>query len=166
MTLRTFTTTTQIFPLLLFLLLSSGGLSLLQCSPPHKHNHNNPRCSSPLSPYTASSSIFLIGLGCRSIPMSIISSRRFESPINDPELDEAGETDETGSDGIFTRINSLLDTPILDANNKGDQGPITEALKDFVRDDPQLAQITFSGVLVLLFFVSFRLFNAVRYGGF
>lgn len=70
------------------------------------------------------------------------------------------------SDNPFSQINSFLDTPILDPNNKSNQGPIAEALKDFVRDEPQLAQITFSGFVVALFFVGLRLFNAVRYGGF
>lgn len=67
---------------------------------------------------------------------------------------------------ILQKINSFLDTPILDANNRSDQGLIAEALKSFVRDEPQVAQVTFSAVVVLMFLVGIRVFNAFLYGGF
>ena len=55
---------------------------------------------------------------------------------------------------VLDKINKFLDTPILDANNRSDQGAVTEALKEFVRDEPEVAQVTFSvavvAILVLL----------------
>ena len=65
---------------------------------------------------------------------------------------------------IFDQINAALDTPILDANERSDQGAIAEALKDFVRSDPQLASISFSAVVVVLLFILVRFFNFLSYG--
>jgi len=66
----------------------------------------------------------------------------------------------------FSRINEFLDTPLLDANNRSDQGAIAETLKDFVRDDPFIAQVFFSAAAIAFFILVIRVFNAVRYGGF
>mmetsp|Transcript_9934 Transcript_9934/g.14971 ORF Transcript_9934/g.14971 Transcript_9934/m.14971 type:complete len:153 (+) Transcript_9934:124-582(+) len=86
---------------------------------------------------------------------------------DDGDIGSDDKTDDSNSNSSpFAKINSFLDTPILDANNKSDQGVVAEALKDFVRDEPQLAQIAFSGVVVVLFFVGVRIFNAIVYGGF
>eukprot|EP00747_Dinoflagellata_sp_TGD_P042333 gnl/TRDRNA2_/TRDRNA2_142022_c0_seq1.p1 gnl/TRDRNA2_/TRDRNA2_142022_c0~~gnl/TRDRNA2_/TRDRNA2_142022_c0_seq1.p1 ORF type:complete len:202 (-),score=26.18 gnl/TRDRNA2_/TRDRNA2_142022_c0_seq1:198-803(-) len=49
---------------------------------------------------------------------------------------------------FLERIKGALDQPILDANNREDQGPVAEALKKFVRDDPELASIVFSLSLI------------------
>jgi len=89
----------------------------------------------------------------------------YATPPNDTDSDD--KTDDSDSNSSpFAKINSFLDTPILDANNKSDQGVVAEALKDFVRDEPQVAQIAFSGAVVVLFFVGVRIFNAIVYGGF
>ena len=69
--------------------------------------------------------------------------------------------DEEESTNVLSHINKFLDTPILDANNKSNQGPVAEALKDFVKDDPQVASITFSVLVILAFLGQVRLFNSV-----
>lgn len=95
--------------------------------------------------------------------------RHYATPPTDEEsttIDSDIDDDEADDSSPFAKINSFLDTPILDANNKSDQGVVAEALKDFVRDEPQVAQIAFSGVVVVLFFVGVRIFNAIKYGGF
>ena len=45
---------------------------------------------------------------------------------------------------------SFWDTPILDANDRRDQGPVAEALKKFVRAEPEVASVTFSVVVVII----------------
>ena len=65
---------------------------------------------------------------------------------------------------IFDKINAALDTPILDANERSDQGAIAEALKGFVRSEPEVASITFSAVLVVFLFILVRFFNFLSYG--
>mmetsp|Transcript_11068 Transcript_11068/g.27220 ORF Transcript_11068/g.27220 Transcript_11068/m.27220 type:complete len:152 (-) Transcript_11068:761-1216(-) len=88
------------------------------------------------------------------------------SADNDDESTVGGDDDKATDSSPFAKINSFLDTPILDANNKSDQGAVAEALKDFVRDEPQVAQIAFSGAAVLFFFVGVRIVNAIKYGSF
>jgi hypothetical protein len=66
------------------------------------------------------------------------------------------EDDKNEIENPLERLNSLLDTPILDANNKQNQGPVVEALKNFVRDDAELASLTFSVVVVIFFGVLTR----------
>eukprot|EP00560_Eucampia_antarctica_P008098 CAMPEP_0197826598 /NCGR_PEP_ID=MMETSP1437-20131217/3541_1 /TAXON_ID=49252 ORGANISM="Eucampia antarctica, Strain CCMP1452" /NCGR_SAMPLE_ID=MMETSP1437 /ASSEMBLY_ACC=CAM_ASM_001096 /LENGTH=147 /DNA_ID=CAMNT_0043427105 /DNA_START=187 /DNA_END=630 /DNA_ORIENTATION=- len=63
-----------------------------------------------------------------------------------------------GSNSLLDQLNDFLDTPILDANNKSDQGPMAEALKNFVRDESELAQITFSVAVVSIIFLILRLY--------
>jgi len=65
---------------------------------------------------------------------------------------------------LFAKINSFLDTPILDANNRSDQGAVAETLKRFVRREPQLASVTFSAVVVAFMFILVRLYNFISYG--
>ena len=65
---------------------------------------------------------------------------------------------------LFDQINDFLDTPILDANNRSDQGAVAETLKRFVRREPQLASITFSAVVVAFMFLLVRLYNLISYG--
>lgn len=92
----------------------------------------------------------------------------YATPPTDDD-DGANSRDDKADDSNlspFAKINSFLDTPILDANNKSDQGVVAEALKDFVRDEPQVAQIAFSGLVVVVFFAGVRIFNAIVYGGF
>ena len=71
----------------------------------------------------------------------------------DGDNDDDGTTDKS----ILDTINDFLDTPILDANNRSDQGPVAEALKEFVRDEPELAQVTFSVVVVAFLVVATRI---------
>lgn len=65
---------------------------------------------------------------------------------------------------LFDQINDFLDTPILDANNRNDQGAVAESLKRFVRREPQLASITFSVAVVAFMFLLVRLYNFISYG--
>mmetsp|Transcript_2141 Transcript_2141/g.4342 ORF Transcript_2141/g.4342 Transcript_2141/m.4342 type:complete len:157 (-) Transcript_2141:373-843(-) len=58
---------------------------------------------------------------------------------------------------LWDKVNKFLDTPILDANNRSDQGAIAETLKEFVRDEPELAQVTFSVVVVVVLVLGTRL---------
>ncbi len=69
-----------------------------------------------------------------------------------PEDESAEETiqEETTEKSLFDKVNDFLDTPILDANNRSDQGALAEALKEFVRDEPEIAQVTFSVVVVAI----------------
>ena len=65
---------------------------------------------------------------------------------------------------LFDQINDFLDTPILDANDRSDQGAVAETLKRFVRREPQLASITFSAVVVAFMFLLVRLYNFISFG--
>lgn len=51
---------------------------------------------------------------------------------------------------FLQKFNDFLDTPILDANNRSDEGPVKELLKEFSRDEPELAQISFSVVVIVI----------------
>eukprot|EP00535_Pseudo-nitzschia_heimii_P003857 CAMPEP_0197177096 /NCGR_PEP_ID=MMETSP1423-20130617/2824_1 /TAXON_ID=476441 /ORGANISM="Pseudo-nitzschia heimii, Strain UNC1101" /LENGTH=172 /DNA_ID=CAMNT_0042626589 /DNA_START=77 /DNA_END=595 /DNA_ORIENTATION=+ len=79
-----------------------------------------------------------------------------------PDDDDA-DAEITADDGdeneksILDKINDFLDTPILDANDRSDQGPVAEALKEFVRDEPELAQVTFSVAVVAVLVAVTRL---------
>mmetsp|Transcript_10925 Transcript_10925/g.22686 ORF Transcript_10925/g.22686 Transcript_10925/m.22686 type:complete len:148 (-) Transcript_10925:689-1132(-) len=69
----------------------------------------------------------------------------------DESEDERIETVDNDSEkSLFDKVNDFLDTPILDANNRSDQGALAETLKDFVRDEPELAQVTFSVLVVVI----------------
>jgi hypothetical protein len=117
-------------------------------------------CSSSLNFYPCSNRAVLV-------EPTIDSITHYATPT-DGEGAQSGDDEEDNtnfSKNPFAKINSFLDTPILDPNNKNDQGPVAEILKDFVRDEPQLAQVAFSGIVVTIFFVGLRIFNAVRYGG-
>lgn len=59
------------------------------------------------------------------------------------------------------KLNAFLDTPLVDANNRSDEGPVAEALKAFVRNDPQVASVTFSGVVILCLVIAVRVLNGV-----
>ena len=87
---------------------------------------------------------------------------------NDPENLSSPDIpqERSGEEGksLLDQINSILDTPILDANDRSDQGPLAETLKRFVRREPQLASVTFSAVVVAFMFLLVRLFNFISYG--
>ena len=52
--------------------------------------------------------------------------QRFETTKDDVNSDEVVEKDGTF---LFDQINAFLDTPILDANDRSDQGAVAETLK-------------------------------------
>ncbi|OEU09036.1 hypothetical protein FRACYDRAFT_249381 [Fragilariopsis cylindrus CCMP1102] len=83
---------------------------------------------------------------------------RNESSSADSGIENQNESaEELESVSILDKINKFLDTPILDANNRSNQGQLSELLKEFVRDEPELAQVTFSAVVVALLFLIFKL---------
>ena len=77
------------------------------------------------------------------------------SPDDEDKPTTADEaSNETPSEeSVLDKINNFLDTPILDANNRSDQGALAETLKEFVRDEPEIAQVTFSVVVVAIMVV-------------
>lgn len=87
--------------------------------------------------------------------------QRFETTKDDVNSDEVVEKDGTF---LFDQINAFLDTPILDANDRSDQGAVAETLKRFVRREPQIASITFSAVVVAFMFLLVRIYNFISYG--
>jgi hypothetical protein len=58
---------------------------------------------------------------------------------------------------VMQKFNDFLDTPILDANNRSNEGPVKEMLKEFSRDEPELAQMSFSVVVILILLVVTKL---------
>lgn len=89
-------------------------------------------------------------------PEPIADSMVLRSTPDDKSDDESSEIEtpnETESSSILDKINDFLDTPILDANNRSDQGAVAETLKEFVRDEPEIAQVTFSVVVVAVMVV-------------
>jgi len=58
---------------------------------------------------------------------------------------------------LLDKFNNFLDTPILDANNRSDEGAVAEVLKEFVRDEPEIAQVTFSVAVVAILVLVTRL---------
>lgn len=79
----------------------------------------------------------------------------FSTPDEDEE-DTPALPVESEEESLFSKINKALDTPILDANNKDDQGALVEGLKKFVRDEPELSSISFSVIAVIFFAVLTR----------
>ena len=67
--------------------------------------------------------------------------------------EEEEEEDTVAAGSLWEKVNQFLDTPIVDANNRTNQGPVQEVLKEFVRDEPELAQLTFSLVVVAILFL-------------
>lgn len=86
------------------------------------------------------------------------------SDKNEEDVPTSSDVSKRKDKSIFDQINAALDTPILDANERSDQGAIAEALKGFVRSEPQLASISFSAVVVVLLFILVRFFNFLSYG--
>ena len=78
-----------------------------------------------------------------------------------PSGEVAGPQDDSKSKNPLERLNEFLDTPILDANNRSDQGPLAEVLKDFVRSSPEVAQLAFSVVVIGLLVGLVRLFTSL-----
>lgn len=82
------------------------------------------------------------------------------TPSEDDETETTeGEasSEDSSEESLLDKLNSFLDTPILDANNRSDQGALAETLKEFVRDEPEIAQVTFSVVVVAIMVVLTRI---------
>ena len=88
--------------------------------------------------------------------------RRFETTKDDD--DNSAEVLAKDDTSLFDQINAFLDTPILDANDRSDQGAVAETLKRFVRREPQIASIAFSAVVVAFMFLLVRIYNFILYG--
>ena len=87
-----------------------------------------------------------------------------EEDVSTPTSIEVSSKTRKDNKSILDQINAVLDTPILDANERSDQGAIAEALKGFVRSEPQLASFSFSAVVVVFLFILVRFFNFLSYG--
>ena len=82
------------------------------------------------------------------------------TPIEDDETETTeaeASIEDSSEESLFDKVNNFLDTPILDANNRSDQGALAETLKEFVRDEPEIAQVTFSVVVVAIMVVLTRI---------
>ena len=75
--------------------------------------------------------------------------------------DDKEEEEESSEVSLLDKVNNFLDTPILDANNRSDQGAVAETLKEFVRDEPEIAQVTFSVVVVAFLALATRAFMSL-----
>mmetsp|Transcript_29372 Transcript_29372/g.79515 ORF Transcript_29372/g.79515 Transcript_29372/m.79515 type:complete len:146 (+) Transcript_29372:136-573(+) len=76
---------------------------------------------------------------------------------SDKEEEEIVREVDEAPPSLWDKVNNFLDTPILDANNRSDQGAVAETLKEFVRDEPEIAQVTFSAVVVAIMVLVTRL---------
>jgi len=181
------TTTLALLVLLLSSLTGSALVTTTRLSKLQRQNHvvpvrmgtrtncfeNNPGRSAHVA--TTSSISFVVSRGRLSDPTSTVGlMRHYAAPNDDNEedmesmssgkVDPSSDDENSSPDDPLARINSFLDTPILDPNNNDDQGPVLEALKGFVRDDPELAQTVFSGFFLVAFFVLVRIFNTLING--
>jgi hypothetical protein len=74
------------------------------------------------------------------------------------EDESVGDSDsDSSSESLLDKVNNFLDTPILDANNRSNEGAVAEVLKEFVRDEPEIAQVTFSVAVVAILVLVTRL---------
>ena len=89
---------------------------------------------------------------------------RLEATNDDDDTSPSNDAMGKEEASLFYQINDFLDTPILDANNRSDQGALAETLKRFVRREPQVASITFSAVVVAFMFLLVRVYNFISYG--
>ena len=89
---------------------------------------------------------------------------RLEATNDDDDTAPSNDAMDKEETSLFDQINDFLDTPILDANNRSDQGALAETLKRFVRREPQVASITFSAVVVAFMFLLVRVYNFISYG--
>mmetsp|Transcript_36175 Transcript_36175/g.84582 ORF Transcript_36175/g.84582 Transcript_36175/m.84582 type:complete len:157 (-) Transcript_36175:434-904(-) len=64
----------------------------------------------------------------------------------DDETEDEEEEEFVAPESVLDKINAALDAPLLDPNVYSDQGEISEALKEFVRGQPEVAQVVFSFV--------------------
>ncbi len=88
--------------------------------------------------------------------------RSTPSEDDETETTEGEASSEDSSEkSLLDKLNSFLDTPILDANNRSDQGALAETLKEFVRDEPEIAQVTFSVVVVAIMVVLTRIVTSL-----
>jgi len=76
--------------------------------------------------------------------VALRSTQGDDDSVNDNDNEDSPEP------SLLEKLNTFLDTPILDANNRSDQGAVSEVLKEFVRDEPEIAQVTFSVAVVAI----------------
>ena len=85
------------------------------------------------------------------IPILRLRSATDDGNENESTNSVAEEAGDGGNEkSLLDKVNDFLDTPILDANNRSNQGAVAETLKEFVRDEPEIAQVTFSVVVVAI----------------
>ena len=96
-------------------------------------------------------------------PGSSISTEREETEeeAGSAAVPAATENDEESLSSPLDKLNKFLDTPILDANNRQDQGFVAETLKEFVRNEPELAQVSFSIAVVAIMVLLLKLYQSV-----
>mmetsp|Transcript_43300 Transcript_43300/g.85098 ORF Transcript_43300/g.85098 Transcript_43300/m.85098 type:complete len:143 (-) Transcript_43300:133-561(-) len=98
-----------------------------------------------------------------------VARRRTTNPRRPLAASDGGapdDGDDGGGDGepprappsLLEKIEAALDAPLLDPNDYSDQGWAAEALKEFVRGQPEVAQVAFS---VVAFGVIFAVGKAV-----
>ena len=96
-----------------------------------------------------------------------VSADRKEAARKEIEVTAVGgeegssESESSSEPSPFDKLNSFLDTPILDANNRQDQGFVAETLKEFVRNEPEVAQVSFSIVVVCILVLLLKLFQSI-----
>lgn len=84
------------------------------------------------------------------------------SDDTEPEFTETwGSAEGAIGDSLLSKMNELLDQPLLDANFRSDEGPVKEALKSFVRNDPTIASVAFSVAATSFFVLLIRLVNSL-----
>ena len=79
-----------------------------------------------------------------------------DESVGDSDTDSSSEQEQEPL-SLLDKVNNFLDTPILDANNRSNEGAVAEVLKEFVRDEPEIAQVTFSVAVVAILVLVTRL---------
>lgn len=120
----------------------------------------------PAAPHTQRSPRHVMSMLAHRTRITALSaaSDENEEDVSTPTSSDVSSKTRKDNKSILDQINAALDTPILDANERSDQGAIAEALKGFVRSEPQLASISFSAVVVVFLFILVRFFNFLSYG--
>ena len=111
----------------------------------HQSTNNKMKGGIPLVPFSASSKT------ASPSQLLLMTSDGIDDALdNDADSPEMDQPENKEEKNFLERINSFLDTPILDANNFERQGPVAEFLKDFVRSSPEVAQVVFSVVVIAI----------------
>ena len=81
---------------------------------------------------------------------AIVALRTTQGDDDNNDSVNDNDNEDSSEPSLLDKLNKFLDTPILDANNRSDQGAVSEVLKEFVRDEPEIAQVTFSVAVVAI----------------